>query len=50
MYYFIELQSRQWPWYGSCININLLNHFLSPLKLRLWFPHMVMCTRYNIVW
>jgi hypothetical protein len=24
--------------------------FISPLKLWVWIPHMVRCTRYNIMW
>jgi hypothetical protein len=40
-----------WSWsYGSCIYNYLCNRCLSPLKLWVWIPLMVRCTRYNIMW
>ena len=40
-----------WSWlYGSWIYNYLCNQCLSPLKLWVWIPLMVKCTRYNIMW
>ena len=48
----------EWPWvswscsYGSWVYNYLynLNQCLSPLKLWVWSPLMVRCTRYTIMW
>jgi len=40
-----------WSWsYGSWVYNYLCNQFLSPLKLWVWTPFMVRCTRCNVMW
>ena len=43
------LMGPSWS-YGSWIYNYLCNQCLSPLKLWVWTPFMVRCTRYNIMW
>jgi hypothetical protein len=39
-----------WSWsHGSWIYNYLCNRCLSPIKLWIWIPFMVGCTRYNII-
>jgi hypothetical protein len=45
------IQGPLWSWsYGSWIYNYLCNQCISPLKLWVWIPHMVRCTRCNIMW
>jgi hypothetical protein len=44
-------EGQSWSWsYGSWIYNYLCNQCLSPLKLSVWIPLMVRCTRYNVMW
>jgi hypothetical protein len=50
---FYKLLGASWSWsYGTCswIYNYICNQNLSPLKLWVRSPFMVMCTRYNIIW
>jgi hypothetical protein len=49
LFYFKYTIGASWSWLnGSYINNYLCNQCLSPLKLWVWTPFMVRCTRYNI--
>ena len=43
------LKGVMWP-HGSWIYNYICNQCIKPLKLWVWIPLMVRCTRYNIMW